>query len=83
MTTTYKSTFYSPARVARRLVRASQSGETFFWCEVAQFGHENYDIRQGWCEASEVPADVRAKALRFASLAFGSVDWPIERGAAS
>jgi hypothetical protein len=70
---------YSPDKVRNRYVQAPGAGEVngWRWCEVGD--DRRYDLRQGTCPPSDLPAEVMNAALdrRIAGVWPFYVDWPL------
>lgn len=74
ITVTYTSSGYDPAKVVTRYVRRDPIGKHYLWCEVG--ADRRYNLRQGRCEASDLPAGVKDKADVQRSELYGAVEWP-------
>src|SRR6266481_3391918 len=70
---TYISKGFTADDVDTRYVRAVFGGG-YFWCERGS--DKRYDIRQGTCEAFDMPDVVREEADKLVSYAFSYVVWP-------
>ena len=72
----YKSKNYSPELVKTRYVRAISStpGE-YGYAEVGE--DPRYDLLQGIMSAEDIPLELRSKADKLKSQAFGYVEWPL------
>lgn len=76
ITVTYTAKRYKPEEIAQRYVRRDPIGDGYTWCE--QWAkNKAYDLRQGTCDASDLPDDVRAAADAQRKQYFGSVEWPL------
>lgn len=71
---TYTAKNYSPERMGERYVRA-MFPIGYAWCERDTLD-KRYDLRQGTCDAADLPASVRIAADRLLGHAFSYVDWP-------
>ncbi len=74
MRVTYQSRAYRSEDVRARYVRISSDGSRFQWCEVGT--DRWYDMRQGECDESDVPEDVRDKCRALQGQAFAYVAMP-------
>jgi hypothetical protein len=73
---TYTSKDYEPGCAVERFARATwPSG--YAWCERDAL-NARYDVRQGTCDAADLPADVRERADARLSHAFSYVEWPLK-----
>lgn len=75
--TTHQSRLFEPGRIYRRYVRKDAMGDGYSWCMTSERG--KYDVAQGICDASDIPADVKSLADARRGQAFSYVIWP-ERG---
>lgn len=75
---TYQSKDYRPSDVGVRYVRAPiMSGDLYHWCEVGK-PMLPFDIRQGTCDAEDLPPFIRIAADALRGRAYGNVEWPME-----
>ena len=63
---TFRTTYHShradiPQRVGDRFVRTVKPGVEYAWCVRDAVDHR-YDVQQGFCEASDVPENIRKAA---------------------
>lgn len=77
---TYTAQTYSPAEIGVRYVRKAYDGDKYLWCEARHSMHP-HDMRQGVCDAEDLPADVRRAADESRYCSF--VPWPITQTASS
>lgn len=74
---TYAATRYTPSAPVTRYVRRDAIGQGYTWCEQSNL-NRRYDLRQGTCDASDLPDAIRAEADAARGQAFGYVLWPME-----
>jgi hypothetical protein len=79
----WRSKHYDVLAVEARFVRTVATWGAlgaYEFCETAHIpaakGWRRFDIRQGFCDAEDLPDDVRAKADALAGMAWRYVDWP-------
>lgn len=70
----YTSRDYNPYVAVERFVRARQGD--YAWCERDALDRR-YDVRQGTCDGSDLPANIRAAADRRLGHAFSYVEWSV------
>ena len=75
ITVTYTAPIYAPEKVTRRYVRRCCVSCGYRWCEIG--ANLVYDLRQGSCEAEDLPEDVRAQADALQGAFPSYVKWPI------
>lgn len=73
--TTY--TANDPDRPTERFVRSCHPAG-YAWCE-RDISNKRYDLRQGTCDASDLPAEIREAADRRLGHAFSYVPWPFQQ----
>ncbi|QIG75353.1 hypothetical protein EVC29_124 [Rhizobium phage RHph_Y52] len=69
---TSEASNYRPESVLKRYVRAN--GNRFAWCEVG--ADRRFDLRQGRCDAEDLPPDVIMAAREREGYFPSYVDWP-------
>lgn len=69
---THTAAFYRPELVQDRYVRVD--GDSFVWCEVGE--DRRFDLRQGTCDKTDLPADVLAAAENRRGWFPSYVEWP-------
>lgn len=76
----YQSKDYSLDKVRRRYVKAAPfADQGYYFCEVGD--DARFDIRQGYVDASDIPADIREAADARVNEVFGAVEWPLHKRA--
>lgn len=71
----YTAKNYAPERVDMRYVRATHSAG-YAWVERDGLDIR-YDLRQGTCDAADIPVSIRESADRLLGHAFNLVEWPL------
>jgi hypothetical protein len=75
ITVTYQSAKYDPALVEKRYVgKGLGKGSPYRWAEVG--ADRRYDIRQGTCDAEDLPEDLRRKCDMSGGFLYAT-EWPL------
>lgn len=56
-----------------RFVRRDAAGPGYSWC--VRDNRTGYDIRQGTCDADDLPPNVRVAADAWAGFVYGFIEW--------
>ena len=74
---TYATNTHGHART-RYVRRDARDKNLYRWCETSSVD-SRYDVRQGTCEAEDLPAHIRAKCDAYEGAHYAS-EWPMHHG---